>query len=458
MSQVPAREHLKSLIDFYQAAEKLHREAEADVVFAKKRRDEARTMKAETWDQLAEARKKYDVADLEFPVPVPLPQRESSRRLVKKPVVRKSSVRSNREEESSPYPPAALPDEEGNLAEDVSPSRRYKPLQNEDELKSDLRKLVPLIPNLTEQDAPGTPQERTRKSNVAPVPDSAQQDAPGTPRRSQKSKMLPIPDSAEQDAPGTPRRSRKSNLPSIPNSTDQGSGALGTPHRTRKPKMAPIPDSAELVPGTPGTPHRSRKSSRRVLVSPAGRKSTVVGGSFSMHRRSIALESKNMDLPVLAICQGRSREWYEANFDAESLGLAKRFYQAALGTKTHATTNQVHISSVLLNDEWNKMATTTSEVQELYIGVSNTSDGKETLRDRAARALVQPRQQEPVAIFFAPKKTRNTEDVYYGGHWKVVAGKMLEPPRVVKGMPRQCLVSFVFCGVDPNIVKAVNGD
>ena len=178
-----------------------------------------------------------------------------------------------------------------------------------------------------------------------------------------------------------------------------------------------------------------------------------------MYRRTIIpLESKNMDLPILAICKGRSREWYEANFDAESLGLAKRFYQAALGTKTHASTNQVHISSVLLNDEWNTMATTTAEVQELYIVVSNNSDGKETLRDRAARALVQPPQQEPAAIFFAPKMTRNTEDVYYGGHWKVVAGSMLDPPRVFKGTPRQCLANFVFCGVDPEIVKAVNGD
>jgi hypothetical protein len=184
-----------------------------------------------------------------------------------------------------------------------------------------------------------------------------------------------------------------------------------------------------------------------------------MGGFVPMYRRTIIpLESKNMDLPILAICKGRSREWYEANFDAESLGLAKRFYQAALGTKTHASTNQVHISSVLLNDEWNTMATTTAEVQELYIVVSNNSDGKETLRDRAARALVQPPQQEPVAIFFAPKMTRNTEDVYYGGHWKVVAGSMLDPPRVFKGTPRQCLANFVFCGVDPEIVKAVNGD
>ena len=166
--------------------------------------------------------------------------------------------------------------------------------------------------------------------------------------------------------------------------------------------------------------------------------------AHSLHRRSISLDAKNMDFPVLGICKGRSREWYEANFDAESLGLAKRFYLAALGTKIHAATNQVYISSVLLNDEWNTMVTTTSEVQELYIGVSNTSDGKETLRDRAARALVQPPQKEPVAIFYAPKNTRQTDDIYYGGHWKVVAGNMLEPPRVVKGCRDSAWQSLCF--------------
>jgi hypothetical protein len=94
----------------------------------------------------------------------------------------------------------------------------------------------------------------------------------------------------------------------------------------------------------------------------------------------------------------------------------------------------------------------------LYIGVSSNSDGKETLRDRAARALVQPPQKEPLAIFFAPKNELGTDDVYYGGHWKVVAGNMFEPPRVMKGTPRQCLVKLVFSGVDPEIVKAVNAD
>ncbi|KAL3941514.1 MAG: hypothetical protein SGBAC_004132 [Bacillariaceae sp.] len=431
MSQVPAREHLKTLIEFYHAIEKLHREAEADVVFAKKRRDEARTMKTEAWDRLAEARNKYDITDLDFPVTSPIPQRESSRRLIKKAVIRKSSLRPQ-EGETSPYPPPPA-DDEGNLSEDVSPSRR-DPLHKETEVNHKLKKLEP-IPNFVEQGS-GTP---------------------GTPQNSRKSKMDPFPNSVEQglSTPGNPQRPRQSKMVPIHDSAGRGSGTPGTPQRTRKSKMVPIPKLAEQGLSTPGTPQRSRKSTKKLVGSPAGRKSTL---GNSMHRKTIPLDSKDIDLPILSICKGRSRDWYEANLDSESLGLAKRFYHAALGTKTRASTNQVHISSVLLNDEWNAMATNTSEVQELYIGVSNTSDGKETLRDRAARALVQPPQREPVAIFFAPKKTRNTDDVYYGGHWRVVAGSMLEPPHVINGMPRQCLAKFIFCGVNPDIVKAVNGD
>ena len=168
------------------------------------------------------------------------------------------------------------------------------------------------------------------------------------------------------------------------------------------------------------------------------------------------MESPNLETPVLEICKGRTCDWYEANLDSSNFGLVKRFYQAALGTKTSATTNRVYISSILLNDEWNDLVGKTSQVQELYLGTSSSPDGKETLRDRAARALVQPPQKEPLAIFFAPKNKLQTENVYYGGHWKVIAGHMLEPPQIVKGQPRQCLVKFVFSGVNMDLVKAIN--
>jgi hypothetical protein len=127
------------------------------------------------------------------------------------------------------------------------------------------------------------------------------------------------------------------------------------------------------------------------------------------------ITAKDLVSSVLDICKDRSREWYEENLDCESLGLVKRFYQAALGTKTHAATNSIYFYSVLLNDEWNDLATNTSEVQELYIEVS--------LR----------------------KNELGTDNVYYGSHWKVFAGNKFDPPRVMKVTPRHCLVKLWAC-------------
>jgi len=350
MAKISAYEYLNTLIDFYEATDKLYMQAEADVVVATKRRDEAKNMKNKVWNRLAEARKKCNVTDSD----------------VTKTVVRKSSLRNREHGEKTPSPR----DNDGNKSDNqfspdpFSPDpfspQTYPPLHEEDELKN-------------------------KRNQLQPIPDL---------------------------------------------------------------------DSQAVAPTGP----RNRKP--RKLSSPGGR-SRKMGHSIPKQSRSIRtvkLESKNINVPIFEICRGRAPEWYESNLKAESLGLVKRFYQAALGTKTHAATNQVYISSVLLNDEYHTMVTMTSEVQELYIGVSKTSDGKETLRDRAARALVQPPQKEPVAIFFAPRNTKFTGDVFYGGHWKVVAGNMLEPPRIVKGTPRQCLVKFEFCGVNPDIVKAVNGE
>jgi hypothetical protein len=222
------------------------------------------------------------------------------------------------------------------------------------------------------------------------------------------------------------------------------------------PPKPPFPRSKSPM-SSPSLEHSSRKSTSKSPRSGSGRyrREPVLrhGGS----KRHLTLSKRDQTKSVLEICKGRSREWYENNFDSESLGLVKTFYKAALGTKTNKSTEKLYISSILLNDEWNDLANTTNDIQELYIGTSAQSeDGKASLRDRAARALVQPPQLEPLAVFFAPKNKFGTDNVYYGGHWKVAAGNMLEPPQVVKGQPRQCLIKFVFAGIDRNIVNAIN--
>jgi hypothetical protein len=358
MTDVPASEYINSLLAFYQTAEKILRQAEADVVFAKKRREEARNIKDEAVARLEEAKRKYDIGNFTLPDQSPS-LNEVSKRLVKRTVHHHGRSKSSSSHSGDGY-----------KSDDPSASVGNAPLQ-QDRRSAKGSKLLNMNSNADDLSSP----------LVSPL---------------------------MQDY-NSKRRIRSFKMP------------------------------------------KSQK-----LLSPSGHRSTSIGASIS--KRSLMITAKDLVSPVLDICKGRSREWYEENLDCESLGLVKRFYQAALGTKTHAASNQIYISSVLLNDEWNDLATNTSEVQELYIGVSTNSDGKETLRDRAARALVQPPQKEPLAIFFAPKNELGTDNVYYGGHWKVVAGNMFEPPLVMKGEPRQCLVKLVFSGVDPEIVKAVNAD
>ena len=168
------------------------------------------------------------------------------------------------------------------------------------------------------------------------------------------------------------------------------------------------------------------------------------------------LVQSDLDRPIFDVCTGRSREWYEEHVNCESLGLVKQFYQASFGTKTNGKTQKVHVFTMVLNDEWNDLVTRTTEIQDVYIGKNTSENAKPSLRDRAAQALVSPMQAEPIALFFAPKKSKGSGDIYYVGHWKVIDGKMLAPPRPVKGQMRQCLVRLKFVGLNQDIVDAIS--
>jgi hypothetical protein len=174
------------------------------------------------------------------------------------------------------------------------------------------------------------------------------------------------------------------------------------------------------------------------------------------------LEPLSSPSSVLELSKGRTREWLGSHLDCDRLGLVRKFYQASFGTKTNQETKIMSVSSIVLNDEWNELVKLTSDIQELYIGKSNnnsmnTNKGapQTSLRDKAASALIAP-QKEPIALFFAPKKSAGTSDLFYAGHWRVIDGQMLDPPRIVKGQPRQSLVKFEFVGVDNAVVQALN--
>lgn len=178
------------------------------------------------------------------------------------------------------------------------------------------------------------------------------------------------------------------------------------------------------------------------------------------------LEPLSSPSSVLELSKGRTREWLDSHMDCDGVGLVRKFYQASFGTKTSQETKKLIVCTIVLNDEWNVLVKTTAEVQEMYIGKGN-SNGTNTgsnvgtqqpsLRDKAAEALA-AHQKEPVALFFAPKKGTEPRDIFYGGHWRVIEGEMLNPPRIVNGQARQCLVKFEFVGLNNAIVRALNED
>jgi hypothetical protein len=172
------------------------------------------------------------------------------------------------------------------------------------------------------------------------------------------------------------------------------------------------------------------------------------------------LEDAEINKPVFEICKGRTREWYDSHLDCDSLGLVKNFFRASFGTKTNAQSKKVTVFTMVLSDEWNDLAVDTTQIQEVYIGQNNYTNPnpKPSLRDKAAEALVMPPQKEPLAIFFAPKKSKKNSDIYYVGHWQVQDGKMLDPPVSKKGLMRQALAKFKFVGIDKRIVDAINED
>lgn len=220
-----------------------------------------------------------------------------------------------------------------------------------------------------------------------------------------------------------------------------GKKGTGKTHGSNNQKLESVPLEPP-IPGSKKPPKIFSKSQLKRLST-----SKIAPGPFE------PLESVR---GVYDVCKGRSREWFDENLNCESLGLVRKFYQASFGMKTNEKTKEINLYTIVLNDDWNDLVSKTSEIQEIYIGKSTDPKAKLTTRDKAAKALVDPLHKEPIGLFFAPKNTKGTSDIYYVGHWKVVDGTILRPPRNVKGQPRQCLAKFKFVGFDQAIVEAIN--
>lgn len=400
MPDIPASEYINSLLTAYQYGEKIYSQAVSDVIAAEVRRDEARKARDELLVRLENAREKYS------------PDGSSPKT---------SDTALPRANNTTPPRGRAGKISNGAVRRKQAPQPQIK---NTIANAGGNEKIVPA-------EGPKTPTRPLQQVEAPYVAATSTLSPPFTPsgRKSIKKTIA----SLEANEKGIPAEAPKS--PAKPKQKEEASPVPTTPTPPISSDILMSPTAGSKKPPriflSPGTPRK--RSSRFVTLTP--------------------LEDTK---PILDIAPGRTREWYEKNFDCDSCGLVKNFYKAAFGTKTNEKTQKVTVRTVVMNDEWNELVTDTSQIQEMYIGKRADKDGKPNPRDKAAEALVSPPQKEPIAFFFAPKKSQDTSLVFYGGHWKVIDGKMLNPPRAVNGQMRQCLVKFAFVGVDRLILEALD--
>lgn len=456
MTTVPANEHLSALLATYQYAEKMFSQLVAEVVAAEMRRDEAEKFKIEAFKRLQKARERYNadatthdmaqgnytegklqnLAGHSHNMEID-PKRDTRKQQVNQDISRNDPVHSNG----------------GRRSPKSSPRRNSENIQSS-----------PVLPK--EPSIPAADQELL--SPRKPIKQTIAQEARGNkgPRSptspSNKDKKSKVEFPTHVKSPITP--------------ADQ---EILSPRRSIRATIAES-NAAKTVPPEPPISPFETNGERRATFSPDTRASAVGSesnrGAGSSHDRAqkegsrrknrsivVSLKAYKEPKPTLQISRGRSREWLDENVDYEAFGLVKNFYQAAFGTKTNEKAQRITTRTIVLSDETNDLVSDTGKIQEMYVvkNTNDTSDGTEgtlSQRNRAAHALVDPPQSHPFALFFAPKKTLSTSDIYYVGHWKVQDGKILDPPEMVNGYLRQAMAKFSFAGVDKNIVDAFNRD
>ncbi|KAL3916141.1 MAG: hypothetical protein SGILL_005316 [Bacillariaceae sp.] len=109
------------------------------------------------------------------------------------------------------------------------------------------------------------------------------------------------------------------------------------------------------------------------------------------------------------------------------MGTAK-FGQAAVCAKN------MKIHAVVLNDDWNELATSPEDKQEWYVGIGS---GRKTTAVRVGET------KTPIPIYQAPTKQKGK--IFYVGHYTVESMKEFEEQfQRVRGVPRQMLITFKY--------------
>lgn len=413
MPEVSATENLNSLLAAYQDAERAHSQAVADVISAEIRRDAAEKAKDAALGRLEEARKQFSS---------------------------KNKVSPNENGDSTKAKPA---NKQGGPDKSQESAHRRKIGRAESYGKRTSRNIAAAAktkPKKREKQPKSSPEEKKVGEATDPSVKNKKEEATDP---SAKNEKVGATD---------PRKGNGKKETADPSAKEEKKEATDPSERDEKEEVS------EKLSSPPMSPEPVKRRMTGVIQSPrAGsvRAPKIFSGDARRKLSKIDRLTPLMDpLNVLEIAPGHTRDWYQTNFDCEECGLVKNFFRAAFGTKTSEKTKRVAVVTIVLNDEWNDLANSTSDIQEMYIGKSPESNGKPSLRDRAAEALVSPPQQDPVALFFAPKQ-KGKREIYYGGHWKVIDGKMLNPTRAVKGQERQCLAKFEFVGVDSQIINAL---
>lgn len=127
----------------------------------------------------------------------------------------------------------------------------------------------------------------------------------------------------------------------------------------------------------------------------------------------------------------------------EKTGIFAKFGMASVATKGGK------VSHLVMNDEWNKLATRRGDMQDLEFG---TGEG----RARAGQLLTEM-SDAGVPFFHAPKIAEATNKIFYVGHWATVHSETVHyrRPKNFMGKPRQMRVRLKFVRYDRNIDRVM---
>jgi hypothetical protein len=149
--------------------------------------------------------------------------------------------------------------------------------------------------------------------------------------------------------------------------------------------------------------------------------------------------------PTFRISDGRTREQLNKSVDVVRCLSGSKFSQGSFGTQT-INQGTTKITFLVLNDEWNELVTCYTAQQMLYVGAGPN-------KKRFGLALAE--SGEAIPFFHAPKKSKNTRDIFYVGHWKSVSYREYDPPLDFMGKPRQTLIALQFVRYDETLDSAI---